>query len=97
MYFYESHLGGNIYTTDYEKTYDELYCEECGDSDTFLGEYDTWEEFIKDLGTEYASYDPEFLAETAGITVDRLFELNPKLKEDYDEYYNKEENNERPT
>lgn len=36
MFLYESHLGG-IYTTDKEQNPDELYCEECGDSDWFIG------------------------------------------------------------
>lgn len=37
MYLYESHLGG-IYTTGCELSFDDLYCEECGDSDWPLGE-----------------------------------------------------------
>ena len=41
MYIYESHNGG-VYFTDYEQDYDELYCEICGDSDTFLGEADSF-------------------------------------------------------
>lgn len=36
VYIYESHMGG-IYFSDYEYDYDDLYCEECGDSDTFIG------------------------------------------------------------
>lgn len=35
-YFYESHMGG-IYTTDEERDFDDLYCETCGDSDTYIG------------------------------------------------------------
>ena len=85
IYFYENHLGGNIYTTDYEQDYDDLYCEECGDSDTFLGAYESWEDFIKD-------YDPEYwpfcsgagLAEDSGLTIEKVYELNPKVKH-YDE------------
>ena len=43
MFLYESHLGG-IYTTDCEQDYDDLCCEECGDSDRLLGEANTFEE-----------------------------------------------------
>ena len=44
MYLYESHLGG-LYTTEDIRSYDELYCETCGDSDWELGEFETLEEF----------------------------------------------------
>ena len=36
MYIYESHLSG-LYTSTYELDYDELYCEQCGDSDWLIG------------------------------------------------------------
>ena len=39
MYIYESHLGG-LYTSDVKLSFDTLYCEECGESDTELGYYD---------------------------------------------------------
>ena len=43
MYIYESHLG-NLYTSIYELDYDELYCEQCGDSDWLIGCATTKEE-----------------------------------------------------
>ena len=43
MYIYESHLG-NLYTSIYELDYDELYCEQCGDSDWLIGCATTREE-----------------------------------------------------
>ena len=43
MYIYESHLGG-LYTSIYELDYDELYCEQCGDSDWLIGYATTKEE-----------------------------------------------------
>lgn len=84
MYFYESHLSGVIYTTDYEKDYDELYCEECGDSDWYIGEFDSWEDFISQIDPEvdFTYCSPEFLAEMSGLTIERVLELNPKIKED---------------
>lgn len=38
-YIYESHLGG-LYESDEQLEYEELYCEECGDSDWELGYYE---------------------------------------------------------
>lgn len=39
LYIYEDHTGG-IYGSDHDLSWWELYCEECYDSDTFIGEYD---------------------------------------------------------
>ena len=39
MYIYENHLGG-IYWSNSQLDYDDLYCDECGDSDSLIGEYD---------------------------------------------------------
>lgn len=36
-YVYESHMGG-LYTNPYLLDYDELYCEQCGDMDIYIGE-----------------------------------------------------------
>ena len=50
MYLYESHMGG-LYSTQEEQDYNNLYCEQCGDSDNFIGEYKTLKEYwnlIKD-------------------------------------------------
>lgn len=43
MYIYESHMGG-LYATYEEMTPEQLYCDGCGDSDTFIGEADSAEE-----------------------------------------------------
>ena len=43
MYIYENHLRG-LYTSDLELNFDDLYCEECGDSDELIGEANTLEE-----------------------------------------------------
>ena len=50
MYLYENHMGG-LYSTQEEQEFEDLYCEQCGDSDWFIGEYETLEEYwnlIKD-------------------------------------------------
>lgn len=46
MYLYRDHLEGGIYATKAELSWQELQCEECGDSDTSLGECDDWYSFI---------------------------------------------------
>lgn len=46
VYVYESHLGG-LYTSDDYIPYDELYCEQCGDSDYEIGQFETFEEFLR--------------------------------------------------
>lgn len=33
MWFYIGHLNGNIYATDEQQDFADLYCEVCGDSD----------------------------------------------------------------
>jgi hypothetical protein len=80
MYFYESHLGG-LYTSNIKYSYDDLYCEECGDSDTYLGKYDSWEDFIKNGIDENFYFSVEYLSEESGLTVEKILELNPKLAE----------------
>lgn len=45
-YVYESHLGG-LYTSDDYIPSDELYCEQCEDSDYEIGSFDTFEEFLR--------------------------------------------------
>ena len=65
MEVYESHLGG-IYFSEDVLDQDELYCDECGDSDTHLGHADTWEEAISMLKWEGEEddefrYDQEYL------------------------------------
>ena len=44
MYLYESHMGG-LYSTQEEQEFEDLYCEQCGDSDDFKGKYETLEEY----------------------------------------------------
>ena len=43
LYLYESHLGG-LYWSENEYAHEDLYCEECGDSDSFLGSASNYEE-----------------------------------------------------
>lgn len=43
MYIYHGHMGG-LYTSDEEIDYEDLYCEQCGDSDDLIGYADTKEQ-----------------------------------------------------
>lgn len=64
MEVYESHLGG-IYFSDEVISIDDLYCEQCGDSDWHLGHADSWEDVL-DMITEedgWCPYSDEMLAE----------------------------------
>ena len=78
MHIYEGHLGG-LYTSDYVLDYEDLYCETCGDSDTYIGYADTREdawELLKDCVD----------------TFDDSICVNCEHKEDYDYCANKCEN-----
>lgn len=52
MFVYESHLYGDIYSTDHKLRYDELYCEQCGDCDRFIGEFDSAITLLKHLAND---------------------------------------------
>lgn len=43
MYIYEGHMGG-LFVSDEILSYEETYCETCGDSDWLVGYADTREE-----------------------------------------------------
>lgn len=43
-YLYKYHLGG-LYTTGRYLDFDDLYCEQCGDADEFIGVFYTLAEF----------------------------------------------------
>jgi len=58
MYIYESHMEG-YYTSDFQLDYDDLYCEQCGDSDTYIGEVNNKKEAKRLLG--YGECEKEFI------------------------------------
>ena len=55
MYIYQGHLG-SLYTSDECLDYDDLYCEQCGDSDWLIG-YAATKEEAWDLLTDYTDID----------------------------------------
>ena len=79
MYIYDSHLG-YFYTTDHKLSYEECYCEYCGDTDWLIGKANTraeaWDLLKGDVaingsgGWDY-DYVQEFLNENWGASDDR--------------------------
>lgn len=43
-YVYESHLTGNLYSSSFKHENEDLYCEQCGESDSLVGVFDSEEE-----------------------------------------------------
>ena len=64
MYIYENHMGG-LLAYDRELSYEECYCETCGDSDWLIGEADTGEEVMELLRDEdgFIPYTDEYMQE----------------------------------
>lgn len=74
MYLYESHMGG-FYISNESLDYDLLYCDSCGDSDSFLGIFNTKEE-LRSLLKSYEDYYGEEYIE--GYIHDLLNEIDNK-------------------
>lgn len=53
VWIYEGHLGG-LYTSDYPISQEDLYCEQCGDSDWEIGCFDTFADFLEYYGGNIA-------------------------------------------
>lgn len=77
IYVYESHLGG-YYTSDVLLDSDELYCEQCGDSDWCCGWYNTFREFLEsntdniDVGDGWGGYNLKFVIDNIGQAFDDM-------------------------
>ena len=56
QYIYQGHMGG-LYCTDESQDWDDLYCEQCGDSDWELGYADSLEKAWELLKDETATFD----------------------------------------
>ena len=76
MYLYESHLGG-LYFEDEIFDDDMLYCDECGDSDMFMGDVGTWQEALNAIGYTHLNVDCN-----GGYQLDYVYDL---LKEGFDD------------
>lgn len=55
-HWYESCVG-EIYSTDEPKDIENLDCNICGDSDTYIGEFHTKEEAITELNEVWKHYE----------------------------------------
>lgn len=58
VYIYESHLGG-LFAVNEPLTYEECYCEECGDSDWEIGDYNCFKEFYDSIINDDRYYDTD--------------------------------------
>lgn len=69
MWFYIGHLNGEIYSTDEQQDFADLYCETCGDSDWEIGEFNSSDAFIKFMTESdnflYESYERGYLDNVA--------------------------------
>lgn len=93
MYFYESHLGG-IFTSKTKIKDRDLYCDQCGDYDSLIGEYDSWTDFITKLNKDTYDFfclNVDYLCEEAKITKEEFKKLNPIIYEYDKEIYCYEE------
>lgn len=48
---------GGLYCSDFLQSIEETYCEQCGDYDWYLGNYDSAIEILKDLSDEIDAND----------------------------------------
>ena len=86
MYVYESHLGG-LYTSESYLDYRDTYCEECGDSDWFLGEFSNWEDFIGQIEVKEVDYgdckrtEAEFPGGCIGYGLDYMADMTGLSKD----------------
>lgn len=83
MYIYESHLGG-IYCKGEEIPFDERYCEDCGDCDTYLGRADTMDEALEVL----RDYINEIYTGKDACAKCRVFEYDENCANDCDMTFN---------
>jgi hypothetical protein len=64
-YIYENHLGGGLYASEDKLSFEQTYCDVCGDSDWELGFASTKDEARELLNGDYApKYLREFLNRT---------------------------------
>lgn len=72
MHFYEDHLYGSIYYEEHKLSYDDLYCEECGDNDCYIGEANGPDD-LRDLLQQYWQSDDEDVNQRIEDIVSQVF------------------------
>lgn len=75
LYVYESHMGGVYFS---KEPVDDLYCEQCGDSDWLIDTINNDKELIQLL--ENDDYDEDFIKEAVS---DYINYINTMNSEDY--------------
>lgn len=76
IHLYENHLGGYYITDEYNEHFLET-CEMCGDSDWYVGRYDTMEEVALEMYK--CSATDEHIAEVTGLKTNVSFEIVDEL------------------
>lgn len=77
MYLYKSHLDG-LYWSEYELSFEDLYCELCGDYDYLIGEFWSATEVLKYMADNihiqidnsadyYGDWDIEYIVEILDV------------------------------
>lgn len=69
MFVYEDHLSGSIYLSNKKLTNEDRYCEVCGDSDWYIGKFDSAAELLKYLADDIDANDGH-----GGYAIDDLLE-----------------------
>lgn len=80
MYLYQNHLGG-LYCSDDFLSLEETYCEQCGDYDWYLGNYDSAIKVLKDLANEIDANDGH-----GGYTIEHILDDVLYIFEDCPDY-----------
>ena len=83
MFIYASHIDGSMYTSKTEISEEDLECELCGDSDTYIGEYKDWADFISQMDKatfDFHCFNLDWLSDDTGLTREKIIELNPNIK-----------------
>ena len=83
MFIYESHLGGIYYKDEY-LDFDDRYCEDCGDCDTYLGEANTMIEALEVLHDRIN----EIYTDEDACAKCRMFEYDENCADDCDKIWN---------
>lgn len=99
MYVYESHLGGGYFGSATPLSFEECYCEQCGDSDWEVGEFETAEQFVAYIADDIC-FEPGrggwavdvitedvnclFASNLTGDDVIRIAKANATQEEDYE-------------
>lgn len=78
MYVYESHLGGGYFGSETPLSFAECYCDQCGDSDWEVGEFETAEQFVAYIADDIC-FEPGrggWAVDVVTEDVNRLFASN---------------------